>query len=422
MAAGTRPREAALQILRAVRTGQHFDRALDATLTPLPEVDRKLAHEIAAGVLRERIGLDHRIRAVLARPKRHLPDDVRDVLRIGVYQLCHLDRVPTYAVVQSAVDLAKTACGSQFAPLVNAVLRKTSQRSHEPAFEGEGTAADLAAGFSHPAWLVARWLARFGDERTRRLLRHNNTRPPLVIQPARWTTERLGSALEATGIEHTRCIGGCGLVVRVSRIETLPGYREGGFIVQDSTQRRLLEFITAPPSSGGRVWDACAAPGGKAAILARDGTVLASDRSRRRIARLRENLHRVAPHARIAAADARFPPVRARTMDLVMVDAPCSATGAIARHPDARWRLSLSRIAAFSRRQKEILAGVAPAVKPAGLLAYLTCSLESEENEEQVDRFLGHHPDFEREGEDLLVFPRDDGADGGFAARLRRAA
>ena len=126
MAASTGPREAALGVLRAVRTGQHFNRALDTTITALSEPDRRLAHEIAAGVLRERAGLDRRIKAALSKPKKHLPDDVRDVLRIGVYQLSYLDRVPSYAAVQSTVDLARTECGNEFAPLVNAVLRKVS--------------------------------------------------------------------------------------------------------------------------------------------------------------------------------------------------------------------------------------------------------------------------------------------------------
>ena len=420
MAASTGPREAALGVLRAVRTGQHFNRALDTTITALSEPDRRLAHEIAAGVLRERAGLDRRIKAALSKPKKHLPDDVRDVLRIGVYQLSYLDRVPSYAAVQSTVDLARTECGIKFAPLVNAVLRKVSAGPDEKTPRGPGTPTDLAARFSHPPWLVERWWTYYGAEKTEQLLRHNNSRPPLVIQPARWTADQLRSALQTAGIEHTPCPSGFGFSV-VARVHALPGYAEGGFIVQDSTQRQLLDFVAAP-LSGARVWDACAAPGGKAALLAGYGTVLASDVSLRRMERLRQNLKRTAPYVWKAAADARFAPVLAETMDLVLVDAPCSATGTMARHPDARWRLSLSRIKAMARQQADILAGVAAAVKARGLLGYLTCSMEPEENELQVDRFLEQHPDFERDGGDLFVFPATDGADGGFAARMRRAA
>ena len=420
MAASTGPREAALGVLRAVRTGQHFNRALDTTITALSEPDRRLAHEIAAGVLRERAGLDSRIEAALSKPKKRLPEDVRDVLRIGVYQLSYLDRVPSYAAVQSTVDLARTECGNKFVPLVNAVLRKVSTEPDEKTPRGPGTPTNLAARFSHPQWLVERWWTHYGAEKTEQLLRHNNSRPPLVIQPARWTADQLRSALQTAGIEHAQCPSGFGFSV-VARVQALPGYAEGGFIVQDSTQRQLLDFVAAP-LSGARVWDACAAPGGKAALLAAYGTVLASDVSLGRMERLRQNLKRTAPYVWKAAADARFAPVLAETMDLVLVDAPCSATGTMARHPDARWRLSLSRINAMVRQQADILAGVAAAVKARGLLAYLTCSMEPEENELQVDRFLEQHPDFERDGGDLFVFPSTDGADGGFAARMRRAA
>jgi 16S rRNA (cytosine967-C5)-methyltransferase len=420
VAVGTGPRETALDILRAVRTGQPFNRALDTTMTSLAEADRRLAHEIAAGVLRERTGLDRRIRTALAKPKKRLPDDVRDVLRIGVYQLSHLDRVPSYAAVQSTVDLAKTACGRKFAPLVNAVLRRVSETPEEAPPGASGAPAELADRYSHPEWLVERWLEHHGPERTERLLRHNNARPPLVIQPTRWSVEALATALTAAGIDHAPDASGHGLsIAAAARVEALPGYAEGGFIVQDSTQRRLLDFVAVP--AGARVWDACSAPGGKAVVLARCGTVLATDRSRRRIERMRENLTRTASYVWKAAADARHAPVLAETMDLVLVDAPCSATGTMARHPDARWRLSPSRIDDLIRRQGEILEGVAPAVRRGGLLAYLTCSLEPEENNLQVDRFLEGHPDFQREGDDLFVWPSESGGDGGFAARMRRA-
>lgn len=417
MTTGTEPRKAALQILRAVRTGQHFDRALDSAVTGLSEADRRLAHEIAAGVLRDRARLDTRIQPALEKPKRRMPDDVRDVLRIGVFQLSHLDRVPSYAAVQSAVDLARSACGPTFAPLVNAVLRKIA-RAPETV---PGGPDDLASRYSHPGWMVERWVTHFGAAETEQLLRHNNTRPPLVVQPARWTARQLAAAFKTAGVGCTPHPTGFGFSIAEARVRNLPGYTEGGFIVQDATQRRLLDFVSATVPRGAAVWDACAAPGGKAVVMARRYTVVASDRSRRRLGRLAENLRRTASSAQPMAADARTPPIRNATMDLVLIDAPCSATGTIARHPDARWRLSLDRIRALARRQAQLLAAVWCTVKPGGRLAYLTCSLEPEENQLQVDRFLEGRPDFEREGGDLLVVPSDDRADGGFAARLRRA-
>ena len=421
MASGTGPRGAALDILRAVRTGETFDRALDDSITELSDPDRKLAHEIAAGVLRERLGLDRRITAALTQPKKPLQEDLRDVLRIGTYQLSHLDRVPSYAAVQSSVDLAKAACGTRFAPLVNAVLRKVSERPDAETVAGPPTPENLAERFSHPTWLVQRWLENYGVEKTEHLLRHNNSRPPLVIQPALWTVEELAGALQTADIHHAPHASGFGFTITDTKVEALPGYREGGFIVQDPVQRRLLDFVTEPSAST-RAWDACAAPGGKAISLSRSCSVLASDWSLRRLGRLRENLKRAAPNVRQIAADARHPPLATETMDLVLVDAPCSATGTMARHPDARWRLEESQIHVLAQRQGEILAGVASIVKTGAVLGYLTCSLEPEENERQVDRFLEQHPNYRRDDPDLIVLPGANTGDGGFAARLRRAA
>ncbi len=421
MASGTGPRAAALDILRAVRAGRPFDGALDDSITALPEADRKLAHEIAAGVLRERSGLDRRITAALSKPKKRLPDDLRDVLRIGAYQLSRLDRVPSYAAVQSTVELAKSSCGTRFAPLANAVLRKVSQQLDVETLQDPPTPENLAEHFSHPTWLVERWLAHYGVEKTEQILQHNNSRPPLVIQPARWSVGDLAAALEAAGISHAPHASGFGFTISGIKVEALPGYQEGGFIVQDPGQCRLLDFVTVAGSTG-RAWDACAAPGGKAISLSHSRPVLASDWSLHRLGRLRENLKRAARSAWQAAADARHPPLATESMDLVLVDAPCSATGTMARHPDARWRLEVSRIQKMAEQQSEILAGVAPIVKTGGLLGYLTCSLEPEENGRQVDRFLDDHPNYRRDDPDLLVFPSADGGDGGFAARLRRAA
>ena len=402
-----------------MRAGKTFDRALEAVIPGLTNRDRRLAHEIASGVLRQRSVLDHRITTILSQPKKRLSDDLRDVLRIGVYQLLYLDRVPAYAAVQSAVDLAKAECGTRYGSLVNAVLRKASAAGPVDAGPEPTDLAGMAARYSHPEWLVARWLDRFGAGRTRELLRHNNTPPPLVIQPAAWAADRLQAAWQDAGIVCRSIEPDLGFAVEAGRVADLPGYSEGGFIVQDATQRKILDHVGV--AAGSTVWDACAAPGGKASILARTCTVLASDVARSRIGRLRENLRRISSSAFVAVADARFPPVRAEALGVVMIDAPCSATGTMARHPDARWRLSPGLIREMAARQGKILQGAAHAVRPGGLLAYLTCSLEPEENERQVEDFLSAHTDFHREGDDLFVLPGHEG-DGGFGARLRRAA
>jgi 16S rRNA (cytosine967-C5)-methyltransferase len=420
---GSKPREAALQILRAVRGGATFDRALNGVVLQLSEPDRKLAHEIAAGVLRERSKLDRRIYAALSNPRKRLQPDLGDILRIGTYQITYLDRVPDYAAVQSAVELAKSACGPNIAPLVNAVLRRLSREGDPEAdgtFHADDAVEHLSEETSHPDWLTTRWLNRFGVSRTQALLHHNNCPPSLVIQPMRWDTDRLRSEMEAADITVADAPMGNGLVLPTSPVRDLPGFAEGGFIVQGPAQQELLRFAAPPP--GSRVWDACAAPGGKAAVLARDTQVFASDRSVERLVRLRETLARVAPHVRVAAADVRHPPFPVGAVDVVVLDAPCSATGTISKHPDARWRLSPDLIGRLARQQAGLLDGASSSLAIGGLLVYLTCSLEPEENEVQIDAFLERHSEFCRDGEDMFIFPVDSGADGGFGARLRKTA
>ena len=340
-------------------------------------------------------------------------DDLQDLLRIGAYQLLNLDRVPAYAAVQATVAVVKQLKGKRTAGLVNAVLRRVPQEQ-EPA----GLQSDLATQYSHPPWLVDRWLNRFGEERTRALLAHNNTRPTITIRALQWSDEELRGALRAAGIPWSQGAGANTLVVKTGAVSDLPGYTDGAFIVQDPAQAVLLDH--ADIADGTSVWDACAAPGGKAALLARRCQVLASDALRERMPRLAATLARVASPARLFAADAAAPPFGEESLEAVLLDAPCSATGGMRRHPDARWRLTPERIRRLARQQATMLDAVAPIVRRGGLLVYLTCSLEPEENEMLIDAFLERQVDYRRTTSDKHVFPTDHGTDGGYAARLRR--
>lgn len=416
---GTAARDAAYQILRAVRRGSPFRAAQDHLAASLSDPDRRLAHEIAAGVLRARRQLDAALAPLLKGGWRRTTHEMRDVLRIGAYQLMHLSRVPGYAAVQATVDLARQERGERGAGLVNAVLRRLA-RERGPGPSGGPAESDVARRHSHPDWLVHRWLARFGPERTAALLAHNNRRPATVLQPVRWPRERLRAALAAAGIPVSDAPLGLGLAVAARRVAALPGYADGAFVVQDDAQAALLAFAAIP--EGAAVWDACAAPGGKTAVLGTARRVVATDTRPRRMEILRHTVRRAAPGTHVARADARRPPLRERAMDAVLVDAPCSATGTMARHPDARWRLTLRRIERLAGLQRDVLEGACRAVRPGGLLVYLTCSLEPEENEEQVDAFLARHPEFHREGPDRRIFPSDHGTDGGYGARLRHAS
>jgi 16S rRNA (cytosine967-C5)-methyltransferase len=436
-AEGLAPRRAAFEVLKAVRAGAPFDAALDRAVQGLGEADRRLAHELAAGVLRSQSALDARLAPLTTRGWKKVAPVLRDVLRLGALQLTSLDRIPAHAAVDTSVSLAQAAAGPKAAGFVNAVLRKVGRTDGQTSGRADGRteargAAELARRESHPEWLVERWVGRFGQEETAALLRWNNTRPRLVLQPARESLAGLERRWREAGIAATPAPYGAGLLTDRSRPQELPGFDAGAFIVQDPAQALLAWYADFPPDAV--VYDACAAPGGKAIALGR-GTagVIAGDVSVARVRRLARNLQRAGSGREHAVvADARRPPVRPAAA--VLLDAPCLGTGTFARHPDARWRVTPEDLAGLAVLQAELLDAAAAVVAPAGLLVYATCSLEPEENRLQVDRFLDRHPEFRREPNDtfppaltspegdMMILPQRHHMDGAFAARLRRVA
>ena len=418
-------------ILEQVRAGKPFDVALDRGRGNLAEPDRRLAHELAAGVLRQRSLLDERLAPLIPRGWSSVAPELQDILRLGAYQLTSLDRVPSHAAVDTSVELAKENGGARLAAFVNAVLRRLARTEATPTAPVGDAAEQLAAAHSHPVWLVRRWVELFGLLATEHLLRWNNTRPRLVLQPARQDLKTLAEQWTAAGIEVEAVAYGAGLVTNVTRPSDLPGFGDGNFIVQDPAQALLARFADLPP--GTVVYDACAAPGGKSIALGRQAkTIVAGEVSPSRARRLAENVLRAGSgRERVVVADARQPPIR--QAEVVLVDAPCLGTGTFARHPDARWRVTLEALGSLERLQSELLERTSAVVPPGGLLVYSTCSLEPEENRVQVERFLAGHPDFHREPTeavppgllspegDLMVLPHQHGMDGAFAARLRRS-
>jgi 16S rRNA (cytosine967-C5)-methyltransferase len=317
------------------------------------------------------------------------------------------------------------------------VLRRVSRvptegSPNEPAVASSeaGTAVRLAEHYSHPPWLVERWLERFGPEETEQLLRWNDSKPRLVLQPARGDSETLLERWRSAGIDVEPAPYGAGLVTDRRRPQELPGFDEGAFVVQDPAQALVAWFADLPP--GSVLYDASAAPGGKTITMGREaGRVIAGDVSRTRVQRLVANLARAGRgNEHLVVADAAQPPVR--PVPAVLLDAPCLGTGTIARHPDARGRVSPEALARLQRRQAALLEGVAGSVAPGGLLIYATCSLEPEENERQIDAFLARHREFRRDPSDtfppallspvgdLMILPQRHHMDGAFAARLRR--
>jgi 16S rRNA (cytosine967-C5)-methyltransferase len=429
---GLAPRRAALNVLARVRAGRPLDAALEGALRNLGEADRRLAHEMAAGVLRRQSALDARLAPLVTRDWSKVPARLRDLLRLGAYQLVELDRVPPHAAVDTSVSLAREDGGQRAAGFVNAVLRRLGAAAPpEPAAPAGLDAAGLAEQHSHPVWLVQRWLERFGPDETRKLLAWNDRRPRLVLQPAREGLDELERRWRAAGIATEPAPFGAGIMTDRRRPEELPGFDEGAFLVQDPAQALLTWYADLPP--GATLYDAAASPGGKTIAIGREAAlVVAGDVSRARVSRLAENLGRAGSGREHAVvADANHPPVR--PVGAVLLDAPCLGTGTFARHPDARSRVSPEALERLRGRQAELLDRTSEVVRPGGLLIYSTCSLEPEENERQVDGFLARHPEFRREPSetfppallsengDLTIMPQRHDMDGAYAARLRRA-
>jgi 16S rRNA (cytosine967-C5)-methyltransferase len=430
---GLAPRTAAWRILHDLHRGIPFELARERELGQLSDADRRLAHEVAAGVLRHRSTLDAALAPHLKQGTEGVRDDLLEILRLGAYQLLFLERVPRHAAVDTAVALGRRIGGAHVGGFINAVLRKVAEVGRMGRREDGRTGDALAAEYSHPEWLVTRWVARFGAADTERLLQANNTRPLLVIQPARWNLEALIASLDAQGIRWRPAPYDAGLVVEGRSPRELPGLATGAWYVQDPAQALVLRYTAIP--EGARLFDACAAPGGKAIGLARHaGLLVAADIRPSRAGRLRKNLERTgAEPAFVLVADAAAPPVR--PFDAVLLDVPCLGTGAFARHPDARWRVRPEALATLTGRAARLLRAQAELVRPGGLLVFSTCSLEPEENELQVEAFLAEDRRFRREPPspakalpaelvtpvgDLFLLPHRHGTDGAFAARLRR--
>ncbi|MBA3319523.1 MAG: 16S rRNA (cytosine(967)-C(5))-methyltransferase RsmB [Gemmatimonadales bacterium] len=428
---GLAPRRAALHVLAQVRAGRPLDAALDGALRSLDEPDRRLAHEMAAGVFRRQGALDSRLAPLVTRDWGQVPERLQDVLRLGAYQLLELDRVPPHAAVDTSVSLAREEGGPRAGGFVNAVLRRLGALPEPAPRAVAPDAAALAESHSHPLWLVERWLERFGPEETRKLLEWNDRKPRLVLQPAREGLADLERRWQAAGIATEPAPFGAGLMTDRRRPEELPGFAEGAFMVQDPAPALLTWYADLPPDA--TLYDAAASPGGKTIALGREARmVVAGDVNRLRVRRLADNLRRAGSgHEYAMVADAHRPPLR--QVGAVLLDAPCLGTGTFARHPDARARVTAEALDRVQGLQAELLERTSEVVAPGGLLLYSTCSLEPEENERQVERFLARRPGFRREPNetfppalmsedgDLSILPQRHEMDGAYAARLRRA-
>jgi 16S rRNA (cytosine967-C5)-methyltransferase len=379
-----------------------------------------LLRSLVFGTVRWLRRLDAVLAAASARPPERIDPALMAPLRIGLYQLLYLDRVPAHAAVDEAVAEARRRSHRGGAGFVNAVLRRVASSPELDAWpvEEADPLRRLAVLTSHPDFLVRRWVGRFGEEVGRRLLEANNQAKPLQLLAFtdRGGPQALAVSLLAEGVKTAPAeLSPLGLTVLEGDPLAGEAFRRGDLYLQDDASQATA--LVPPPVAGETVYDAAAAPGGKSfALLAMEPGVrpILADATPGRLAPLRANLRRLDRRLPLAVADARRPPSES-SFDRVVVDLPCTGSGTLRRHPELKWRITGAEIHRLARQGLEMLVGAAGAVRPGGLLVVITCSLEREENEDVVRRFLARESGFEPEpvSEHLPGSMRTGGGEGG---------
>jgi 16S rRNA (cytosine967-C5)-methyltransferase len=456
-------RAGALHVLYAVEVeGAYANLVLDQLLREVPfaKSDRSFLTELVYGTLRWRGTVDWILNQVVRSGLDRLTPWIRNILRLGVYQLLFMNKIPPSAVCNEGTNLAKRYGHQGVARLVNGVLRSVARRGQDWEYPDpqEKPVEHIAARYSHPEWMVERWLKRYGQEETIALCLANNQPAVNSIRTntLRLSVEELIQRLQTEGVEveASRLIPEGLRLKRLSAYTSLAAFGQGLFQVQDESS--MLAGYGLGPLPGTRVIDACAAPGGKTTHLAQlmknQGEILAFDLHGHKIGLVQENCRRLGVNiVRTSVMDAReLPGLWSGWADFVLVDAPCSGLGVLRRRPDARWHKNPGQIRELASLQSQILTAASQCLRPGGTLLYSTCTLEPEENEGIVRHFLAAGTDIlsslNKPGkyclEDLSQFlpfipwreedrnqiekgyltllPHIHGTDGFFLARLRR--
>jgi 16S rRNA (cytosine967-C5)-methyltransferase len=387
------PRETALTILCRAENGVFVDTPLAQARQGLDARDSAFLLELVYGVLRNQALLDWTLNQFSAQPVEKTDVGTRNILRLGAYQMLFLDRVPVSAAVNTAVELAKEH-GNKHG-YVNGLLRGLDRKRGTITYPGSGDpVARLSMLYSHPAWLVKRWVSRYGAEATEKLLWENNRPALLTIRTNTLKTTRsaLRTALEAEGVqvaETTYSPSGLDILSSPQWLRALQAYRDGWFMVQD--QAAQLISLLLSPQPGETIMDACSAPGGKAAHLAElmkdQGTVVALELDASRLAKVRENSRRLGTTI-ISPTQGDASKYHAGPFDRILVDAPCSGLGVLRRHPDGRWNKTERTVSEHTTLQKRILENAAVLLRPGGTLVYATCTTEPDENDDVIAWFL----------------------------------
>lgn len=435
----------AVKILNRIdRTDAYLDKLLDIEIknSTLSGLDKALLFEIVHGVTRWLGRIDWILNGFYKGQFSKCIPNVKNAMRVALYQILFLDRVPDYAAVNDAVEFVKKLQGQKPADLTNAVLRniirsKDSIRYPDP---NEDVVAYLSAYYSHPTWMVKRWVNRYGKETTEKFLIANNNKPSLIIRVNNLVTniDELKSLLGAVDLKFT---GGKYLpefihMANLSNITDWEYFRKGYFSVQDESTGLPIKLLDLRP--GLRVLDLCAAPGGKTAFIAdvmkNEGEIVALDRFESRLKILKKNLDRLkVTNVRSVTIDANdF--IDEIGFDRVLVDAPCSGLGTLTKKPDLKWKKDLGDIRNIVNIQYDLLKRGAGLLKQGGSLVYSTCTVEPEENSEIIKKFLSENSNFKLinagnylpaelvdEDGSVQTFPHIHGLDGSFAVKLEKS-
>lgn len=384
-------RAAAFDILLRIEK----EKAYSSALLPIYEdrlspSDGGLCHELVLGTLRRQILLD-RVIDHFASSRKNLDVEVRIALRLGIYQLRFLTRIPRYSAVNESVNLVQRARKTSAKSFVNAVLRKAGAEQFELSFDDE--IERISVEQSHPRWLVEKWVARFGIDKTEKLAVANNTVPPLAFRVVGKASDELeGLVANARASES---VSGCYFATGdAARIFELANH--GEVYIQDEASQMTAHAVRVP--DGGRFLDVCAAPGGKTGLittLSRARFVVAGDLHNNRVKLLQGNCRRQLAAVSVVQYDAENAlPFADGSFETVLVDAPCSGTGTIRHNPEIRYRIEPEHFAALHSKQLRILENASKLVKTGGLLVYSTCSLEGEENEAVCEQFVERNAGF----------------------------
>ena len=422
----TQPRAVAVRFLRDLfKHHHHLDfLSQDSDFLDLDERNRRLVTELVYGVLRNRRLLDHHIGELSRTPIERLDESILWVLRLALYEIDFL-RIPDHAAVHQAVELCRQFRKASAAGFVNAILR--SFLREKPTLPEGASARALAVRFSHPEWLVQRYLTRYGAEQTEHLLRRNNEPPvqALWVNIFKTDLQSFCEQLENEGISYQvyprlpNCI-----TVDASGFTQHRAYKEGLCFFMDEASQEIAYL--AEVRNHRRLADFCCAPGGKSFLLAsqkeKDAQLCCCDSS---FARLRETRNRAqflqVPDLSFIHADLSSTPPFRKPFDFVLLDVSCSGLGTLRSNPDIRWKIREGDLSRFHSKQVSLLQSGFSVLRPGGVLTYSTCSTEPEENEEVIEEFLGEEPDAALIGDFHRTYPAPHPGDCFFAARVKRA-